>query len=476
MRILFTLACTFVIAQVSFSQAIQNAGFENWSLETLYSDPTEFNSSNLQTFYLDGSSNVTKISDAQHGSFAVRLETNNIGGNPVSGSISIGNPGQFGITGGIPYTGVPDSVVAYVRYNTVQTDTAFFGVAFKSGGQMVGQSSRTLTGNASSWTRISTPVQYQNTQIDTIVAFFSSSNVYNPAGVFAGSYLEIDNIQLIGATPQFPNGSFEGWTNVTSEEPDNWTTYNFFSLVANSPHTVTKSTDAFTGTYAASIKTLNVDGDTIGFLTNGDFDENGPFGGMAVDANPKTLSGHYKYTPVGNDTAICAIISYRYDFTLGQSVALDSFFVALPPTAGYTSFSATLNYNTFPYADTVSIVFASSNLSGDGSFVGIGSELLIDNLSLEYYPLSVEDNESNINASVYPNPATDEFYIEYASNQGTLQFELYDMIGNLVMSRNINSTYADKEIINVNNLQKGIYLYTLVNEAERMAGKIEVIK
>lgn len=476
MKKIFTLVSALFVSCASFSQAIQNPGFENWSIQTLYSDPTGFTSSNLQTFYLGGAPNVTKVGNAQQGSFAARMETTLIDGDTISGSLAIGTPSQFGFDGGTPYTGVPDTVVVYAKYNIMAGDTAFVGVAFKSNGNVVGQALRTVTGSASNWTRIATPVQYLNTQIDTLVAFMSSSNVYNSQGIIAGSYLEIDNIQLIGASQPFPNGSFEGWTDVNSEEPDDWTTFNFFSLMSASPSTVTKSTDAHSGSYSAQVKTLNIDGDTIGFLTNGDFDEDGPFGGMHVDANPKKLTGYYKYTPVGPDTAVFALLSYRYDAQSGTTITLDSSFVALPPTAGFVQFTASLTYNTWPYADTVGIVFASSNLSGDGSFVGIGSELLVDDLSLEYYPVGVEENESAIKASVYPNPANDQFYIEYAANQGNIQFELYNLIGSKVMSRTINTSSASKEIISTNGLQKGIYLYTLVSGEDRMAGKIEIIK
>lgn len=476
MKKLFTLICASVFSTISFSQPIQNSGFESWSLETFFSNPSNFGSSNAQAYYLGGSPNVTKIGNAQQGSFAARLETVLIDGDTIPGTIAIGMPNQGGVAGGIPYTDVPDSVVIYVRYSFMPNDTGFIGVAFKSGGQLVGQSFRNVTGSVGNWTRISTPVQYGSTQIDTIVAFIASANVINDSDGIPGSYLEVDNIQLINASQPFPNGTFEGWSDVNSEEPNNWATFNLISTVTSFPNTVTKTTDAHGGNFAVKITTQNVNGDTLGFLTNGNITENGPLGGMPVNANPKTLSGFYKYTPVGLDTAVCAIISYRYDANAGGTIPIDSSFIFLLPTVGYTSFSATLLYNTFPYADTVAIAFSSSNTRDENSFVGIGSELLIDDLTLEYYPVGIKENSGNINASIYPNPVTDNFYIEYDQLQGDLQFELYNAIGSLVMSQKINAINTGKQIINTNDLQKGIYLYTLVNGEKRRSGMIEIIK
>ncbi len=474
MKKLYTLVCACIAVSTAFSQVVQNGDFESWGLETYYRDPSNFGSSNPQAYYLNGSINVTRIGNAQQGSYAARLETVVAYGDTIPGSIFIGTPDQNGVAGGIPHTDLPDSVVAYVRYNLMPGDTGFVGVAWKSGGQLVAQSFGFLTGSATNWTRISTPVTSGTTTVDTLVAFISSANVLSDAVGTPGSYLEIDNIQLIGSSQPFPNGTLEGWTDINSEEPANWTTFNLITTVLNLPNSVTKSSDAHGGNFAASIKTADINGDTLGFLTNGNIGEDGPLGGMPVNANPKTLSGFYKYTPVGPDTAVCALVSYRYDALSGNTMALDSVFISLPPTAGYTNFSASLMYNTFPYADTLAIVFSSSNMNDSTSYMGIGSELLIDDLSLEYYPVGVEENDSEIKVLVYPNPATDNFYIEYAAGQGNLQFELYNVIGSLVMSQQINATNAGKQIIHTNNLHKGIYLYTLVHGDKRVAGKIEI--
>ena len=169
-----------------------------------------------------------------------------------------------------------------------------------------------FTGTQNGYEEFSAPIQWLIPIIspDTIVTAIISSTLFNMP--IPGSILTVDNIHFIGASTPYPNGDFENWVEYSAEEPDNWFTSNVFSFsVGETP--VTKTDDSYEGNYAIRIEnTLTLWDDTLGFITNGTFGEDGPIGGMPIDSIPDLLSGYYKYSPVGPDTAIAGISLFYY--------------------------------------------------------------------------------------------------------------------------------------------------------------------
>lgn len=440
-----------------------------------YSEPTGFTSGNIQAYLSTGQANVTQSSDAQLGSSSIRLETISVPGDTIAGLATIGTiGGPSGISGGVPYTETPDSLVAYVKYDIMPGDTAILGVGFKNGGLLLGQAIMEFTGTQNTWHRVSAPAQYGTVTVDTMIAIISSSDI-DTTGI-PGSWLMVDNVQLINATQAFPNQSFESWTDVSVEEPDNWNTLNLFSIFG-SQASVTKSTDAHGGTFAARVETVELFGDTVGFLFNGELGEDGPEGGMAVNANPKKLSGFYKYTPVGPDTAYAGLIAYIYNATLDSLVPVDSALTALTASAGYVSFEVNLTYDNWPPIDTLGILFTSSNAIEDTNYNGLGSVLLLDDLSLEYFPASVEEIDNSLPFTVYPNPASDIIYLQYGEVQEDFGFEMYDLLGNLVLNENVTSNGTGSTLpIATDDFANGIYIYKVSVGNKIKTGKIEVVK
>lgn len=474
MRTLFTLFFAISLSLTSFSQAIQNAGFENWNNNVYYSEPDGFSTRNIQAYFLSGQGNTTQSSDAQHASSSLRLETIVSGGDTVAGIATVGMAGPLGLYGGVPYTDMPDSLVAYVKYNVMPGDTAVFGIGFKDNGALVGQAFMQFMGSQNTWLRVSAPAQYGTLSVDTLVAIISSSSL-EINGV-PGSYLMVDNVQLIGASQPFPNQSFENWTDVSVEEPDNWNTLNLFSLLGG-PISVTKSTDAHGGNFAARVETIDIDGDTLGFLFNGDLAEDGPHGGMAVNANPKKLNGFYKYTPTGLDTALAGLVAYSYNSTLDSLIPVDSALVQLTSTAGYTSFEVSLTYNGFPPIDTLGILFSASNALEEGFYQGVGSVLLLDDLSLEYFPASVEEVDNSLPIAIYPNPVKSVLYLQYGNIQESISLDIYNLLGARITGKRIDTNGIGSTIsINTTDLPNGIYIYKVSVGNRIKTGKIEVTR
>jgi len=73
--------------------------------------------------------------------------------------------------------------------------------------------------------------------------------------------------------------------------------------------------------------------------------------------------------------------------------------------------------------------------------------------------IGVDEMESVSNLSVYPVPATETLTVSYASASAeALQFNVYNAVGQLVMSQNVNATVGTTQTeVNVSELAQGVY-------------------
>ena len=442
------LASAFVLVSVfSHAQQILNGNFENWTMQTLYEDPNGYLSTNGWTYPSLPGGNVIKTTSSYHAQFACQLTTIQAAADTMFGGLFIGTPGNKTINGGIPYTGQPDSVSAYMKFNIQPGDTAIFIVGFKNSGSIIAMGVQMFTGVQNTYKRISFPTNLTSAP-DSMIAIISSSRLDPPR--MPGSSLTIDSITFIGSTQTFPNPDFENWTPLTVEEPDNWTTINFGKTSIPS---ATKSANSYSGAYALRLETIQTSwGDTAGFIMKGTFGQNGPTGGMQVFSNPSKITGYYEYFPVGNDTAFGSAFSFI------NSMRVDSSFIPFTAKSTYTYFEIPLNYSGWPYVDTLNIIFSSSVITK--SNVNLGSVLYIDSLNILYLPTGISENENYLKQSVYPNPFSNTAIISLQGIQEkTVDCYIYDLIGNVVMKKeNITSNAV---VINRNNLPAGMYQYRI---------------
>lgn len=110
-----------------FSQALPNADFENWTAGSGYDNPNNWSTLNSSTSFL-GIVTVTKSTDAHSGTYSLRGETKFIGAPfniAAQAIVTTGtiNANTMAVTGGIAYTLRPDSVVGWMKYEPVNTDT-----------------------------------------------------------------------------------------------------------------------------------------------------------------------------------------------------------------------------------------------------------------------------------------------------------------------------------------------------------------
>ncbi|HPD66069.1 MAG TPA: T9SS type A sorting domain-containing protein [Bacteroidia bacterium] len=457
------------------AQEVKNGSFENWVKKVLYEIPDGYFTSGMQLSMMGAPSNVTKSTDKQSGSYAIKLETVKTGEDTIPGIIIAGKPENSQL-GGIPFSEKPTSLDGYVKYNVKPGDTAGLICLFLFQGNIIGVGAKQVTGIQPVYTSFSIPITFFIPMVnpDTLVLIASSSALDGMK--IPGSVVLLDHLQFIGTTSQLPNNDFENWTEVSFEEPEGWLSANAFSPDPNIV-SVTKTTDYQQGNYAAKITNISImSGEILGFLTNGTIGENGPLGGMPVFNNPDKVKFYYKYIPNGPDTAVFFTVLTKWDNSLGISVNVEQKQIKLPPTPNYTYFEVSYDYNQTPSADTLNITFGSGNFIDQGNYVGLGSALYIDNVTVTYKSSSVEDYLAGNAINIYPNPASDKITIDIRDLfKGEVNISMTDQAGRIVLNKTI-SVDDDGVVkdIDISSLEAGIYLVTVQSEKYRKIQKITV--
>jgi len=272
---------------------------------------------------------------------------------------------------------------------------------------------------------------------------------------------------LIGsamAQTQIPEGGFNNWTPNSTNiyyEPagDWWTTLNSLASLGG-PVTVSRTTDAHSGEYAAKLET-KLWGDFLisGLLASGNFVMTEPYiqNGRPYTETPSSFKGWYKYSPVNGDSAGVGAILTRYNTDTGQKDTIATAVRAITENAEtYTQFEIDFDY-LIPSVnpDTIIIVFTSS---GDGgNFMGqVGSTFIIDDILLEY-PSGIKESlsqEFTINA--YPSPANNQLSLEFNTNHPEkLLCSIYAIDGRFMQSFSLSDK---KHKLDVSTWQQGKYI------------------
>lgn len=166
--------------------------------------------------------------------------------------------------------------------------------------------------------------------------------------------------------------------------------------------------------------------------------------------SPASLIGHYKYTTQNNeDNAMILLVGSTYNSLLQRR---------LPAGIGMTTLSATDSYTEFevPYyslgmaADTIEVLFFSSQLQS----ISVGSSLYIDNLAL------TSTNSINTTASIatkcYPNPSSGKITLNTTQ---AVDVYIYNTVGQLVSAEKNCKNGAQFSLPHT-----GIYSVKMVNE------------
>ena len=230
-------------------------------------------------------------------------------------------------------------------------------------------------------------------------------------------------------------------------------------------YSATKTADAYDGNWALLLKNVAISAnDTIGYITNGIFGNNGPQGGMPISQNPNLVTGYYKYLPVGTDTAFALAMITRYDTAHDSTITLETELIKLPPVNTYTQFSIPFVYNSFPYADTLNLTFAAGNFFNNTERVG--SQLFLDKLEMFYVPLKVNESYMKSNSvNVFPNPGKGLYFVNLSLEKSQLvNIELYNENGQNIYSEKMNYTVNSTNTLDLSSYAKGVYYLKITSD------------
>jgi len=180
-----------------------------------------------------------------------------------------------------------------------------------------------------------------------------------------------------------PNGNFESWNSVTYEYPLNYP-YNsnydaLFRYETSLPFNINKTADAYHGTYAIEISTVNSGTNTaFGYFLNSNPKNGNPTewtGGTPYTETPTGIRGYFKYNVATGDSAVIFAVFSKGGINIGTYL--------LPIGdlhADWTLFDFTFDPPLDKAPDSVIFAATSSNIMVSDNGV-VGSILVLDSVS-----------------------------------------------------------------------------------------------
>ena len=147
-----------------------------------------------------------------------------------------------------------------------------------------------------------------------------------------------------------------------------------------------------------------------------------------------------------------------------SACGLDSLFHQLPINTSSGTYTIYVHGNpgTYSCRDTIA-TNRNWNVSGGSSPI-VNTEY-----GCPYFTLGVEEMNNTINAKIYPNPVTNNLYIECENDIKSI--EIYDALGRKIISK---EDHSDKTSIDFSNLGNGVYILKL--RVAEGTGEFKVIK
>jgi len=198
--LILILSTSFLNAQTN--PATPNAGFESWTHHSTYDDPNGWNDLNSSTsvFGIYTCIKDSTPADVHSGKNAVRLITMTYFGQLIPGTITTGtiNTTSQTISGGLPYTLRPDSIIGWFKYTPASGDNGdieFY--LFDASSDTVGEAFfKTPTTTVSTYKRFSLPVTYRSSNAVTMALWILTSSINQTSGK-SGSELYADDLGLV---------------------------------------------------------------------------------------------------------------------------------------------------------------------------------------------------------------------------------------------------------------------------------------
>lgn len=451
----FSLLFAMMFSLHSFSQGglLPNSSFENWTTNTIYENPDIWITSNFR----EGGnfSSLFKSTDAQDQNYSVLLRNipffNGQQQDTAFAYCALGEVGNDGPSAGIPYAADVDLINGYYKGTIGAGDSAFVMVIKFNSGTIVGMDMLPITVSQNNWTPFSFPISPVS-QDSIFLGFISTNPSVQPHHASPNTSVYFDNISLsnsiTGPGPALPNHSFESWIQISSTTPDNWTTLNDF-LTSSGMTAVTESSDAYTGTSAAKLETLNFYNDTIpGLLIYGNLVIGYQPTPVPYSATPTTFSGAYQYFPSGADNGFISFQFYSNGNNIGGNM------INMNSSSVYVPFSVNTNLSGTP--DSVLVAC----FSGENP----GSYAIVDDLQFSGGNVDVIEYP-DFDFSFYPNPSRNNLTIT-GNMVGEYQVLISDVNGKIFLSEQKSGNQTNMD---VSGLPSGVYYLTIDTEGKRLS-------
>ena len=277
-----------------------------------------------------------------------------------------------------------------------------------------------------------------------------------------------------------PNSNMEGWESSGNpapfdwEEPTGWKSTNpltEFTLAG-----VKKTTDAYEGSFACELTSVNISGGWPSAICNGSPNLIGsPFtdpsieiitGGTPILSKPNSLVGYYKFdnnNPLDSGYAVVILKKYNTSLNKYDTIGMGDFH--FPEVSSFTRFEIPIN-DLMPSEtpDSIVVAFYSTDPQSPMAPNFPSTGLTIDSLALNFTPSSIQNEREYVNEPIiYPNPANDIVMIEWESSL-LYKIRLYNLLGHFVKA----VEGKGKAKLDITKLPKGQYFLRILEENDTM--------
>lgn len=268
------------------------------------------------------------------------------------------------------------------------------------------------------------------------------------------TFLNLFCFLILVKAQQIPNGGFENWTTQGPfEMPEAW----------DGRPSASKSTDMHSGNYAVKFETATFTNpqtstlDTLPGVANTGMPGTGPglpgISGFASNARPDSLTGWYKYLPVGNDSFVVRVVITKWNPSTNSRDEISNVSYFGPASISYSRFSFPIHYLNNEIPDTINVELINTMVQPPG-ILTLGTILLIDDLAfIGNGPNSVNQMNREKNLTCFPNPANESITL---SNLSSTKITLMNLLGETL--RVINTNNLNTLNLDVSEFNNGIYL------------------
>jgi len=281
---------------------------------------------------------------------------------------------------------------------------------------------------------------------------------------------------LLSQAQTIPNGDFENWTSKTTNsisymEPNGWLDYDSILLTGAQKSNITlisytpsvTQVAGYGGGFAVQIAD-NVDEFTDSVETDKDTTLPGliEMKFSLQGAMPTTFSGYYQFSEgtgiTDTATILFALTQWNTTYNYTQNVG-GGFLYFTSNTAGFTTFSMALHYDSAAAPDSAAILIASGNFYNPKPILDSGTYIIVDQLSLSgTYVTAVTSAQTTGAVAAYPNPATDVLnFTNLPASAAKVQIS--DVTGRQVVQTTLPGS------IDVSGLTQGIYIYSITDNS-----------